>query len=292
MAARHVQSCRWLAPGVGAAGIRLTGRAAVSHRDRVPDRDTATADEPEYANLSALYRRRMAEQYDAHNPWAADNEFYLELVMSAPSVLDVGCGTGMLLHRARQAGHQGRLCGVDPDPAMLDQARVRPDVDWVLARAASMTWDREFDLAVMTGHAFQQLIADEDLRMSLAAVRAALRDGGRFAFETRNPAPRPWQRWQRADPIEITDDNGATVLVRRHARIVVADDLVHINSVLTTPATGGEQIVRSSLRFLHPQALAGFLADAGLVIEEQYGSWDRAPLTGTSPEIITIARRA
>jgi len=34
--------------------------------------------------------------------------------MAAPSVLDVGCGTGAMLHEARQLGHVGRLCGLDP----------------------------------------------------------------------------------------------------------------------------------------------------------------------------------
>jgi hypothetical protein len=37
--------------------------------------------------------------------------------------------------------------------------------------------------------------------------------------------------------------------------------------------------------------LSSFLSGAGLVIEEQFGDWDRSPLTDTSPEIITIARR-
>jgi ubiquinone/menaquinone biosynthesis C-methylase UbiE len=275
---------------IATRNIRLTGRAAVEHGDRVPDRDTTAGHEPDPADLAALYRRRMAEQYDTLNPWAADSEFYLELVMSASSVLDVGCGTGMLLHRARQAGHQGRLCGLDPDPAMLDQARVRPDVDWVLARAASMTWDREFDLAVMTGHAFQQLVTDEDLRTSLAAIRRALCNGGRFAFETRNPAVRPWQRW-RPGTVEIADDNGDTVVVRRHHRTVVLDDVVHIESV-ADPGGSREHMIRSSLRFVDVDTLARFLTGAGLVVEEQFGDWDRSPLTSTSSEIITIARRA
>ena len=52
-----------------------------------------------------------------------DFGFYLPLVMSARSVLDVGCGTGELLRLTRKAGHTGRLCGLDPANAMLDEAR-------------------------------------------------------------------------------------------------------------------------------------------------------------------------
>ena len=128
--------------------------------------------------------------YDVMNPWGPSDDFYLDLVMGASSVLDVGCGTGTLLRRARAAGHTGRLCGLDPDPAMLKQAQDQPDIEWVLADAASAAWDREFELAVMTSHAFQVLVADDELRRSLRAIRAALVDGGRFAFETRNPTVR------------------------------------------------------------------------------------------------------
>jgi SAM-dependent methyltransferase len=140
-------------------------------------------------------RANPAAWYDVLNPWGPSDDFYLDLVMAAGSVLDVGCGTGALLHRARDAGHPGRLCGLDPDPAMLDQARARSDIEWVLADAASAAWDREFDLAVMASHAFQELVGDDELRRSLRAIRAALRDGGRFAFETRHPQARAWEGW-------------------------------------------------------------------------------------------------
>ena len=55
--------------------------------------------------------------------------------MAAPSVLDVGCGTGRLPHRAREAGHAGRLCGVDPDVAALERGRRRAGIEWVEAGA-------------------------------------------------------------------------------------------------------------------------------------------------------------
>jgi ubiquinone/menaquinone biosynthesis C-methylase UbiE len=68
---------------------------------------------------------RLARLYDACCAGRPDFAFYLPLVMQSPSVLDVGCGTGALLHLARVAGHRGRLCGLDPADAMLEQARVR-----------------------------------------------------------------------------------------------------------------------------------------------------------------------
>lgn len=39
----------------------------------------------------------------------------------------------------------------------------------------------------MTGHAFQVLLTEGEVRAALAAVRTALVPGGTFVFETRNP---------------------------------------------------------------------------------------------------------
>src|SRR5437660_12009473 len=111
----------------------------------------------------------LAALYDLFHPPARrdDFNFYLKLVMSAGAGLDVGCGTGALLRRAREAGHTGRLCGLDPAGGMLDQARRRSDIEWILGDLASVAWDQEFDLVVMTGHAFQVFLEDSELRASL-----------------------------------------------------------------------------------------------------------------------------
>jgi hypothetical protein len=50
------------------------------------------------------------------------------------------------------------------------------------------------------------------------------------------------------------------------------------------------QVSRSRLRFLDAHGVARFLAEAGFVIEEQFGDFDRRPLTRASPEIVSIAR--
>jgi SAM-dependent methyltransferase len=230
-----------------------------------------------------------AAWYDVLNPWGPSDDFYLGLVMSADRVLDVGCGTGRLLHRARDAGHSGRLCGLDPDPAMLDQARVRTDIEWVLADAASAVWDRDFDLAVMASHAFQVFVEDDQLRESLSAIRAALVDGGRFAFETRHPRARAWERWNTS--FEMRNPGGDVARVEYEVQDV-KDGVVRFTESLSGQWWDRPQTELGALRFLGPEALATFLHEAGFVVDEQFGDWDRSLLTETSEEIITIARRA
>jgi SAM-dependent methyltransferase len=229
-----------------------------------------------------------AAWYDVLNPWGPSDDFYLGLVMSADRVLDVGCGTGRVLHRAREMGHAGRLCGLDPDPAMLDQARIRTDIEWVLADAASAAWDREFDLAVMASHAFQVFVEDKQLRESLSAIRAALVDGGRFAFETRDPRARAWEGWNTS--FEIRNPGGEVARVE-YAVQDVKDDVVRLTETLSGSWWDRPQTEHGALRFLGPETLATFLHEAGFVVDAQFGDWGQGPLTETSEEIITIARR-
>jgi SAM-dependent methyltransferase len=236
----------------------------------------------------------IAALYDAMCPWDASGNgsdaYHLGLVMTAGSVLDVGCGTGSMLHLARAAGHSGRLVGLDPDESMLDRARRRTDVEWVSGTAADAAWDREFDLATMVGHAFQCLIGDDELRASLTAIRAALREGGLFAFETRHPQARAWEGWNPSNVIDVVDESGRTFRVWHEVESV--DGGVVTLTETTGDASGAVlRVDRGTLRFLDVPALAGFLTEAGFAIDQQYGDWQRGPITALSREIVTVARR-
>lgn len=241
----------------------------------------------------------VAALYDLLNPWDPDrfpsDAFYDGLVMGADAVLDVGCGTGAMLHRARESGHGGRLVGIDPDRAALDRARRRTDVEWVLGVAADAAWDGEFDLATMVSHAFQCLVGDDELRASLAAIRTALRDGGRFAFETRHPQARAWEGWNSDDDADdddgIVDPTGRVLRSSHHVESVVGDVVTFTETTSDKEQATVLRVDRTSLRFLDVPTLTDFLTGAGFVVEAQYGDWHGGPVTDTSREIVTIARR-
>ena len=233
---------------------------------------------------------RLAELYYAFCAGRPDFDFYLPLVMSAKSVLDVGCGTGELLRLAREAGHTGRLCGLDPAEAMLQVAQQRRDVEWVHGDLNSVDWSREFDLVVMTGHAFQVFVDDNQLRASLAAIRSALTEDGRFVFETRNPPARGWEAWTPDNAVEIMH-SGRLVRMVHQVETPIVGDTVSFTATFTCSSWDRPLVSRSTLRFLDADSLSSFLSDARLIIEDQFGDWDRQPLTDTSPEIITVARR-
>ena len=211
--------------------------------------------------------------------------------MSADRVLDVGCGTGALLRAARVAGHPGRLCGLDPAPAMLDVARRQTDVEWRCGDASRATWDEDFDLVVMTGHAFQVLIADEDIHTSLAGIRRSMSGSGRFVFETRNPLVREWETLTADRVVEVTTPAGS-VTMRHQVDTPVEGAIVSFTTTFDSPGWNCAEYSRSTLRFVDNQELSTFLADAGLQIDTQFGDWDGQPLADDEPEIITVARRS
>lgn len=235
-----------------------------------------------------------AALYDLQNPWDPErfpsDRFFHERVMAAGSILDVGCGTGAMLAHAREHGHVGRLVGLDPDRFALDRARRRTDVEWVEGTATDARWESQFDLATMTGHAFQCFITDLDLRTSLTAIYSALREGGHFVFESRHPQARAWDEWNPSNQFRTVDAAGRTIVGWHEVESIVGGVVTFTK---TTAEVDGTVLAfgRTSLRFLGVEELGIFLIGAGFEIEAQYGDCNREPITEASREIITIVSR-
>jgi SAM-dependent methyltransferase len=140
------------------------------------------------AEFEEYHDPRLVAHYDSWDPDRGDISFYIDLAaqISAESVVDLGCGTGLLAVELARRGCQ--VTGIDPSKAMLDFARARPDaekVHWIQGDATALG-EQQFDLAVMTGHVVQVIQDDRELLETFAAIRRALRPGGRLAFDSRN----------------------------------------------------------------------------------------------------------
>lgn len=235
---------------------------------------------------------RLVSLYDHLNPWAADNAFYLALAPKQPSeILDVGCGTGALACRYAELGH--RVVGVDPSESMLAFARTRPSgdrVEWIQGRAQDLSCEARFDLIVMTGHAFQFLAEDSDIRSTLGNMRSLLCADGRIAFETRNPLERAWERWTKALTRKRIRSGADVVEVWVEAESHSKGE-VHYSVHYRFESGGPTLVSTSTLRFLGREQLEPHILRAGLRLERVLGDWDGSPYSEESREIIVIASR-
>jgi ubiquinone/menaquinone biosynthesis C-methylase UbiE len=228
----------------------------------------------------------LAALYDLESGWSQDRDFYLTLAGSNPiRVLEVGAGTGLISRAMADAGHG--VTAVDPAAAMLEVGRRAPSggaVTWLQGTAQDFVTDTRFDLAFMTGHAFQVLLNDEDILKALANIRRHLAPGGRFAFETRNPAL-PWETIFQSSRTLQTQDGPVPVEWRvlwRRGEIVRFDTHYRL--------ADGEKISESTLRFLPLDRLTAFLEEADLHVQAIFGDWDSTPFDpATSREIIIVA---
>ena len=236
----------------------------------------------------------LAQFYDLDNGWADDTRFCLDLAMDAGSVLDLGCGTGLLAVEIATSGK--RVVGADPAAAMLDVARGRPGGDrvrWVEADARAMRLGETFDLIMMTGHAFQVFLTSEDRLAVLSTIAAHLSPDGRFIVDSRNPAVEEWREWTQErshrivehpslGPVEAWND-----VSRDEATGIVTYDTFY-------RATDDSRTFSATSKLGYPEKdeIERLIADAGLTVERWMGDWRGGALSGDTPEIIPLGRLA
>ncbi|HWS81842.1 MAG TPA: class I SAM-dependent methyltransferase [Rubrobacter sp.] len=250
-------------------------------------------------DLNEFYDPRLVAIYDTANPVAEYERFYLDLAskLSASSIIDIGCGTGLLTCELAKRGH--RLIGVEPSKAMLEVARRRAcgaRVEWIEGDVLGLD-ELQADLAIMTGHVAQFFLDDAGWHSTLVAIRKALRPGGHIAFESRNPLVQPWANkmikdhvdWPAQTSRRRVDDSMAGRIEWWTEILEIEDDRVRTAIHYLFTRSGEVLVSNNELRFRTRAELSRSLSDAGFSVESVFGDWDSRPADVASRELIFVA---
>jgi ubiquinone/menaquinone biosynthesis C-methylase UbiE len=235
----------------------------------------------------------LAQFYDIENDWSADFDYCANMAAESSSVLDLGCGTGMLAASLAGAGRL-RIVGVDPAEPMLAIARDRRAgemVRWIQGDARHIRLDERFDLVVLTGHAFQVFLTAADRSAVLRTIAAHLEPDGRFIFDSRNPAAEAWRRWTPDGSQRVIELAGlGHVLAWNDASHDARTGIVTYETHYKMLGDGRSYSALSRIAFASREELSSQIGGAGFVVERWMGDWSGADWSPDAPEIIPIGR--
>jgi SAM-dependent methyltransferase len=233
----------------------------------------------------------LVATYDIENSGRDDVDFYLRLAqgLGVRRVVDLACGTGVLATDLAATGIE--VIGIDPADAMLDVARHRRGgdaVDWVRGGSGAIPTSAA-DLILMTGHAAQVFLDDDEWQTVLLDCRRGLVAGGHLAFESRNPEARPWLAWTRertftTNTLPAGQEFDSWIEVTG-VRPPLVDFQAHVAFRGET-----ERVTTSTLRFRTRTEIATSLDRAGFDVLSVSGDWDGSPARLDCRELIVTAR--
>lgn len=137
--------------------------------------------------------------YDQINGWGKDDEFFLEFLkkLNGKELADLGCGTGRLTTHFSQAGYQ--ITAIDPNDEAIEQARIKNGADkitWIVGDSSNLQTSA-YDVVIMTANVAQVFLTDESWEQVISDAYRALKPGGHFIFDTRNPLAQVWEQWEK-----------------------------------------------------------------------------------------------
>ena len=222
--------------------------------------------------------------------------FYCDLAKRVGGpVLEIACGSGLVTIPVAAQGLD--VTGVDLSRPMLEHARNKAEaqglnIRWVEADARSFDLEAQFQFIFTTGNAFQAFLRREDQEALLASVRRHLAPEGIFAFETRNPSGHDLTDQPEEFEYSYISVEGHRVSVSSMQKYDPIAQIIYWTSFRrwNDGDHDHQKETHIACRFTHPQELEALLHYNGFQTLQQYGHWDKGPLSASSPSIYSICK--
>jgi SAM-dependent methyltransferase len=187
--------------------------------------------------------------------------------INAGLVVDLGCGGGQWLARLSDEGYQ--VCGVDISPSMIRAAQERvPAADLILGSFADVDLPA-CDAVTALGEPINYLPDGQAINRTFRRVYQALRPGGLFIFDAREPAPKP-------EPTRVAtrlDDDWACIACISER----AQDNLIVREITTFWKVGSHyrrREERHQLKVFAPDQTIAWLTETGFEVQSYDGYGD------------------
>lgn len=216
--------------------------------------------------------------YDQINSRRKDNEFFLALLkkVNGKEIADLGCGTGRLTTHFAQAGYY--ITAIDPNAEAIERAKSKEyadEVTWIVGDSSNLQ-SNTFDVVIMTANVAQVFLTDESWQHVISNVYRALKPGGHFIFDTRNPLAKEWEHWQKDDKPDVAKDevSGDPLEIWSEYEGFVGDIFTFYEIVKN--ARTDEVLIheKMQLRFRTQEEIYESLYQVGFSQIQAYGDWE------------------
>jgi ubiquinone/menaquinone biosynthesis C-methylase UbiE len=253
-----------------------------------------------------------AQTYDESVPdWPGEIDFYRALAAKVKpnggTVLEIACGTGRVAIRLAQDGVN--VVGLDLSPEMIAVAIQKSaglgNVRWVEGDMRAFQLKETFDLALIPGHAFQNLNLAQDQVACLDCVRRHLNSGGILVVHLDHMNVEN-VRWlgelcgEKRSVFEAAEQfqhpqTGHQTRASRAWSYEPSTQTAIVQTIWEEMDTNGQVLSRVEREPIRLHCVFRFemehlLARVGFEIEAVYGDFFRQELQDDSPSMIWVAR--
>jgi SAM-dependent methyltransferase len=216
--------------------------------------------------------------YDQINGWGKDDQFFLGLLnkINAKKIADLGSGTGRLTTHFAKAGYH--ITAIDPNEEAIEYAKSKEypnGVTWIVGDSTYLKTN-SFDAVIMTANVAQVFLTEDSWQNVISDVYRALKSGGNFIFDTRNPLAKVWEQWEKDETPDVATDqlSGEPLEIWTEYEGFVEDVFTFYETVKN--ARTDEIVIREKMQliFRTQEEIYKSLQQVGFPQIHTYGDWE------------------